>query len=245
MLSNKLLSDKLLFDELEQTRVLAILHGATPAETVRWCERAWSLGVTLVEVPIRADGDLDLLAAAAEAGRRTGHPVGAGTVTSPELARQVAGLGAAFTVAPGLDEEVAAASAELGLAHLPGVATATEIQRALRLGLPWQKAFPASVARAGLVHAPAPPREPFRQVQVRRHRRRQHGERRLVPPGRRGRGQPGQRLRPLPRRRDPRPARLGPADPGLQGRRSLLNRGLLTEPRTITLASALTDNSRD
>jgi 2-dehydro-3-deoxyphosphogluconate aldolase / (4S)-4-hydroxy-2-oxoglutarate aldolase len=150
-----------LFDELEQTRVLAILHGATPAETVRWCERAWSLGVTLVEVPIRADGDLDLLAAAAEAGRRTGHPVGAGTVTSPELARQVADLGAAFTVAPGLDEEVAAASAELGLAHLPGVATATEIQRALRLGLPWQKAFPAASLGPGWFTAQ---REPFRHV---------------------------------------------------------------------------------
>jgi 2-dehydro-3-deoxyphosphogluconate aldolase / (4S)-4-hydroxy-2-oxoglutarate aldolase len=155
------LFDELLFDELEQTRVLAILHGATPAETVRWCERAWSLGVTLVEVPIRAGGDLELLAAAAEAGRRTGHPVGAGTVTSPELARQVAGLGAAFTVAPGLDEEVAAASAELGLAHLPGVATATEIQRALRLGLPWQKAFPASVLGPAWFAAQ---REPFRQV---------------------------------------------------------------------------------
>ena len=156
-----MLSDKLLFDELEQTRVLAILHGASPAETVRWCERAWSLGVTLVEVPIRADGDLDLLAAAAQAGRRTGHPVGAGTITSPELARQVAGLGAAFTVSPGLDEEVAAASAELGLAHLPGVATATEIQHALRLGLPWQKAFPAASLGPGWFTAQ---REPFRQV---------------------------------------------------------------------------------
>jgi 2-dehydro-3-deoxyphosphogluconate aldolase/(4S)-4-hydroxy-2-oxoglutarate aldolase len=155
------LSDKLLFDELTQTRVLAILHGATAAETVHWCERAWSLGVTLVEVPIRADGDLDLLAAAAEAGRRTGHPVGAGTITSPELARQVAGLGAAFTVAPGLDEEVAAACAELGLAHLPGVATATEIQRALRLGLSWQKAFPASSLGPAWFTAQ---REPFRQV---------------------------------------------------------------------------------
>lgn len=156
-----MLFDKLLFDELKQTRVLAILHGATPAETVRWCERAWSLGVTLVEVPIRADGDLELLAAAAEAGRRTGHPVGAGTITSPELAHQVADLGAAFTVAPGLDEEVAAASAELGLAHLPGVATATEIQRALRLGLLWQKAFPASSLGPGWFTAQ---REPFRQV---------------------------------------------------------------------------------
>jgi 2-dehydro-3-deoxyphosphogluconate aldolase / (4S)-4-hydroxy-2-oxoglutarate aldolase len=150
-----------LFDQLDQTRVLAILHGATPAETVRWCERAWSLGVTLVEVPIRADGDLELLAAAVEAGQRAGHPVGAGTVTSVELAAQVAELGGAFTVAPGLDEEVAAASLDLGMAHLPGVATATEIQRALRLGMVWQKAFPASALGAGWFTAQL---EPFRAV---------------------------------------------------------------------------------
>jgi 2-dehydro-3-deoxyphosphogluconate aldolase/(4S)-4-hydroxy-2-oxoglutarate aldolase len=150
-----------LFDDLDRTRVLAILRGASPAETVRWCERAWALGVTLVEIPIRADGDLDLLAAAAEAGRRTGHPVGAGTVTSAELACQVADLGAAFTVAPGLDELVAGTSAALGMAHLPGVATATDVQRALRLGLCWQKAFPATSLGPGWFTAL---REPFRTV---------------------------------------------------------------------------------
>ena len=148
-----------LFDQLESSRVLAILHGTSPAETVRWCERAWALGITLVEVPIRADGDLALLAAAVDAGRRAGHPVGAGTVTSAELAYQVADLGAAFTVAPGLDELVAATSMALGLAHLPGVATATDVQRALKLGLPWQKAFPASSLGPGWFSAL---REPFR-----------------------------------------------------------------------------------
>ena len=40
----------------------------------------------------------------------------------------------------GLDRRIS-----LGLDHLPGVATATEIQRALALGLRWQKAFPATV----------------------------------------------------------------------------------------------------
>jgi 2-dehydro-3-deoxyphosphogluconate aldolase / (4S)-4-hydroxy-2-oxoglutarate aldolase len=148
-----------LFDALDRAPVLAILHGATAAETVRWCQRAWSLGVALVEVPLRADGDLELLAAAIEAGQQAGHPVGAGTVTSADLVCQVADLGAAFTVAPGLDELVAATSLGLGLAHLPGVASATEVQRALRLGLPWQKAFPAT--SLGLTWFAAL-REPFR-----------------------------------------------------------------------------------
>jgi Entner-Doudoroff aldolase len=53
-------------------------------------------------------------------------------------------LGAVFTVSPGFDEEVAAYSLENGLPHLPGVATATEIQAALRQGFGWLKAFPAA-----------------------------------------------------------------------------------------------------
>jgi 2-dehydro-3-deoxyphosphogluconate aldolase / (4S)-4-hydroxy-2-oxoglutarate aldolase len=148
-----------LFEALDRVPVLAILHGATAAETVRWCERAWSLGVALVEVPLRAEGDLELLAAAIQAGQRAGHPVGAGTVTSADLVCQVADLGAAFTVAPGLDELVAATSLGLGLAHLPGVASATEVQRALHLGLPWQKAFPATSLGPNWFAAL---REPFR-----------------------------------------------------------------------------------
>jgi len=113
------------------------------------CRQAWTLGVTMVEVPIRGEGDLALLAAAVVAGRAEHHVVGAGTVTSLELVRQVADLGAAFTVAPGLHERVAEASMSLGLDHLPGAATATEIQRALALGLRWQKAFPATVLGPG------------------------------------------------------------------------------------------------
>jgi Entner-Doudoroff aldolase len=132
-----------LFDALDRAPVLAIVHAPSPAETAGLCQRAWALGIALVEVPLRDDGDLALLAEAVAAGRLDNHPVGAGTVTSPDLVGEVAGIGAAFTVAPGLDERVAEASARRGLAHLPGVATATEVQRALGLGLRWQKAFPA------------------------------------------------------------------------------------------------------
>ena len=59
--------------------------------------------------------------------------------------RTAASLGAAFTVAPGYDREIAAASWAKGMPHLPGVATATDVQRALADGHTWLKAFPASV----------------------------------------------------------------------------------------------------
>jgi 2-dehydro-3-deoxyphosphogluconate aldolase/(4S)-4-hydroxy-2-oxoglutarate aldolase len=124
-------------------RIMAILRGLPAGETVEMACRAWDLGIRLVEVPVQTPDAMPSLRAAVAAGRERGHPVGAGTVISVEQVREVAASGAAFTVAPGLDPDVAAASAASGLPHLPGVATPSEIQRALRHGLTWLKAFPA------------------------------------------------------------------------------------------------------
>jgi 2-keto-3-deoxy-6-phosphogluconate aldolase len=57
-----------LFDELDHSPVLAIVHAPTPAETAGLCQRAWALGIALVEVPLRDDGDLALLAGAVALG---------------------------------------------------------------------------------------------------------------------------------------------------------------------------------
>jgi 2-dehydro-3-deoxyphosphogluconate aldolase / (4S)-4-hydroxy-2-oxoglutarate aldolase len=129
--------------QLEPARVMAILRGYGPARTLELCRQAWSLGIALVEIPVQNEQDLVSLQEAVVAGAESGALVGAGTVTSPALVDRVAGAGAAFTVAPGLDEDVAKASRDALLPHLPGVATASEIHRALGLGLTWLKAFPA------------------------------------------------------------------------------------------------------
>jgi len=133
------------FDEMFQhSPVMAILRGLDQPTTLDLCHRLWDLGVVAVEIPVQREADLATLAAAATAARHRRRPVGAGTITSVELVAQVAAAGAAFTVAPGLDEHVLTACTGLGLAHLPGVATGTEVQRATRLGLRWVKAFPAA-----------------------------------------------------------------------------------------------------
>jgi 2-dehydro-3-deoxyphosphogluconate aldolase/(4S)-4-hydroxy-2-oxoglutarate aldolase len=124
--------------------VMAILRGMPPAETVALCGRAWDIGLDVVEVPIQTEDALPSLRAAVEAGRDRGLEVGAGTVVTIGQVHAARDAGAAFTVAPGLDEEVLRACHELGLPHLPGVATATEISRANRAGLRWLKAFPAA-----------------------------------------------------------------------------------------------------
>ncbi|MET8696132.1 bifunctional 4-hydroxy-2-oxoglutarate aldolase/2-dehydro-3-deoxy-phosphogluconate aldolase [Streptomyces bauhiniae] len=125
--------------------VMAILRGMPLEKSVELATRAWDLGIECVEVPVQSREAVEVLAAVVAAGAERGRPVGAGTVTTAERLAWAVSAGAAFTVAPGLDAEVARASLDAGLPHLPGVATATDVQAARALGLDWLKAFPASV----------------------------------------------------------------------------------------------------
>ncbi|WP_424467941.1 bifunctional 4-hydroxy-2-oxoglutarate aldolase/2-dehydro-3-deoxy-phosphogluconate aldolase [Pseudoclavibacter helvolus] len=125
--------------------VMAILRGYTPERTVELAKLAWSLGISSVEVPIQNPSALEALSAVVRAAEPGGHAVGAGTVISLEHVRQAKHAGATFTVAPGLDPAVIEAALDAGLAPLPGVASGTDIQLAVSLGLNWVKAFPASV----------------------------------------------------------------------------------------------------
>jgi 2-dehydro-3-deoxyphosphogluconate aldolase / (4S)-4-hydroxy-2-oxoglutarate aldolase len=125
-------------------RVMAILRGLPPKETVALAGKLWDLGVTVLEVPIGRPEQIAALSAAVRAGAARGRAVGAGTVVSVEQVKAAAAAGATYTVAPGLDVDVLAASHAAGLPHLPGVATATEVQRARAAGSSWVKAFPAT-----------------------------------------------------------------------------------------------------
>lgn len=121
--------------------------------TLEVAKRAWDIGVTSVEVPIQTSEDLNALEALAHAARERGLPVGAGTVLSSTHVAQAKDCGAVFTVSPGTSVEVIQACAEAGLAHLPGVATPSDIQLAASHGLDWVKAFPASVLGADWLKA--------------------------------------------------------------------------------------------
>lgn len=137
-------SDDFFEQLLDRQAMLAILRGFGPERTVALAEQAWSLGITAVEVPVEVPERIDSLRAAVAAGRSRGQRIGAGTICSTEQVDAVLAAGAAFTVAPGYDPEVAAYSWRVGLPHLPGVASPSEIQAAVRAGHTWLKVFPAS-----------------------------------------------------------------------------------------------------
>ena len=132
------------FDEMfGEHRVMAVLRGHSPDETVDLATRVWDLGIEIVEVPIGDRDQVPSLVAAARAAAERGLCVGAGAVVSVEQVWVAAEAGAGYTVAPGLDLDVLAASLAGDMPHLPGVATATEAQRARAAGCGWVKGFPA------------------------------------------------------------------------------------------------------
>ena len=148
------------FDEIfGDQRLMAILRGMPPDETVALADRLWDAGVTVLEIPIGTAGAVDSLRAAVQAASARGLRVGAGTVITPAQAQAAADAGARYTVAPGLDLTVLAASLFAGLPHLPGVGTASEVQRARAAGCRWLKAFPAKALGAAWIaamHGPFP-----------------------------------------------------------------------------------------
>ncbi len=72
--------------------------------------------------------------------------LGAGTVLTPEQAREAKACGAAFAVAPGLNPRVVQAAGEVDLPFFPGVMTPSDVEKALEMGCRQLKFFPAGPA---------------------------------------------------------------------------------------------------
>ena len=103
-------------------------------------------GLPVLEVTLRTPAALDVIREMASV---PGAVVGAGTVLSPQDLALAKAAGARFIVSPGLTATLGAAARGSGLPCLPGVATASDIIRALELGFTRLKFFPAT-ANGGL-----------------------------------------------------------------------------------------------
>ncbi len=101
-------------------------------------------GVRVLEITLRSAVALAAIEAIARAVPEA--IVGAGTVRHGRDAVAARDAGAAFAVSPGCTAGVVAACREIGLALLPGVASATEIMDATDAGLSFLKFFPAGPA---------------------------------------------------------------------------------------------------
>lgn len=101
-------------------------------------------GITQIEITLRTPEALQALGEISK--RFPDMQVSAGTVLTPAQFDQAANLGATLFISPGLTETLAEHALKKGYAWVPGVATASEMMRALELGFELLKFFPAMAA---------------------------------------------------------------------------------------------------
>ena len=126
--------------------VIPVLVIERVEEAVPIAEALVGGGLPVLEVTLRTPGALAAIRAMKGV---AGAIVGAGTVINPELLDRAVEAGAEFVVSPGLTERLGRAAEAARVPLLPGVATASDVMRALDLGLTRLKFFPA-MASGGL-----------------------------------------------------------------------------------------------
>jgi 2-dehydro-3-deoxyphosphogluconate aldolase/(4S)-4-hydroxy-2-oxoglutarate aldolase len=141
--------------EIGRARIVPVLVVEDAAVAVPLANALYDGGLTCAEVTFRTPAAAAVIERMAADGRTI---VGAGTVRTASQVDQAIAAGARFIVSPGFSDAVVQQCLELGVAVLPGIATATELMRALDAGLTAVKLFPAAqVGGAALIRALAAP----------------------------------------------------------------------------------------
>jgi 2-dehydro-3-deoxyphosphogluconate aldolase / (4S)-4-hydroxy-2-oxoglutarate aldolase len=101
-------------------------------------------GLPVIELTLRTPVALDAMRAIAD--QVPEITLGAGTVTSPDLAKAALDAGASFLVSPGATPRLMDAMLDTGLPFLPGTATVSEVLAVLEYGVEQMKFFPAEAS---------------------------------------------------------------------------------------------------
>jgi 2-dehydro-3-deoxyphosphogluconate aldolase/(4S)-4-hydroxy-2-oxoglutarate aldolase len=100
-------------------------------------------GLPVLEVTLRTPAAMDAIRAMKEV---EGAIVGAGTVLNPRQFEEAVQAGSEFIVSPGLTPSLGEVAATSAVPLLPGVASASDIMRALDFGISRLKFFPATAS---------------------------------------------------------------------------------------------------
>lgn len=125
-------------------KIVAILRGITPPESVAMSSALIEAGITTIEVPLNSPDPFDSIALMAKefSGRAV---IGAGTVLTTGDVARVAEAGGTLIVSPDCNTDVIRATKQHEMQSFPGVLTPTECFAALRAGADGLKIFPGDV----------------------------------------------------------------------------------------------------
>ena len=138
---------KKVLDRIEQCGVIAVLIIDNVQDAVPVAKALLSGGIGAMELTLRTPAAIESLIRIQE--QVPEMLAGIGTILTPEQVEDIVKAGAAFGVAPGLNPDVVLKAQELQLPFAPGVATPSELEKAISLGCKEIKFFPAE-AMGGL-----------------------------------------------------------------------------------------------
>jgi 2-dehydro-3-deoxyphosphogalactonate aldolase len=127
---------------IEIPPIVAILRGVRPEEILDIAQALISGGIRAIEIPLNSPDPLTSIERLTAAHGST-CLCGAGTVLTATQVDQVKSAGGSLIVSPNTDARVIERAVSLGLAVIPGFATATEAFSAIEAGARHLKLFPA------------------------------------------------------------------------------------------------------
>jgi len=133
-----------MLERLRDTRVVAVIRAPDADGAIAAVDALVRGGVTGIEITYSTP-DVPRVLTAVRDRHGDGVLLGAGTIRTPDEAREAHAAGAEFLVSPGLDDEVVGAMLGTGATTMGGALTPTEVMRAVKLGVHVVKVFPASL----------------------------------------------------------------------------------------------------
>ncbi len=131
------------FDLMEKSRIIPVTTIADADCAAPLARALFDGGIKIIEITYRtAAASKAISAVSADCPEIL---AGAGTVTEISQAKEAIACGAKFIVSPGTNMEIVDYCKERGIAVVPGVATPTEIARAVLEGCEVLKFFPAEL----------------------------------------------------------------------------------------------------
>jgi len=148
---------------IEEIGVIAVVRARSGEEGLRIAEAVMEGGIRALELTMTVPGAVEIIASLRRRFSEGELILGAGTVLDEATAAACAAAGADFVVSPCLVEGAARACGRQAILYMPGVATPTEVLRALEMGCDVVKVFPGEVLGPAFVRAL---KGPFPQVRA-------------------------------------------------------------------------------
>jgi 2-dehydro-3-deoxyphosphogluconate aldolase/(4S)-4-hydroxy-2-oxoglutarate aldolase len=128
-------------DALLKHKIMGLVRTNDQATGQAMADAMVSAGIRAIEITLTTPGAIDIVEKLSE---NKDLIVGVGTVISKEDVKSAEKAGAKFIVSPNTDSDVIDKTKSLDMVSMPGIATATEVGRALKAGADILKLFPAS-----------------------------------------------------------------------------------------------------